>query len=635
MVFHMSNMRKHRKLLQATLILLTLSLFLVCFSPVNAQESASLTEVISDEGVDTDDDGLFDYLKLGIEVNVTVSGTYTVSVEGISNSSYTPTNIFAENTSSLDVGVHVVYLSLNGSAIYESGVDPFAVNGVNVYDENDTQLDVLAVLQLSQEYSYVDFQHEPDEEAVAVLTGVVSDVGVDTDDDGLFNYLRVGIGVNVTVPGTYVVSVAGIHNTSYASYTIFVENTTYLDVGENVVYLNLDGMRIYLSGLNPTGVKGGNLYDENDTQIDAFNDDAFSKTYSYTDFQPAVVDLEFEVERDVFLDQVGSVYVTVSYRINNLGFEVTDIAVGLPEGAYDFVVRDEMGELDPVVSGDNLTVTLRHPLNTSDVATLYVAYHVPWENCVSHQDGIDYSLDFSLCEVLNSTIKELSVSVFLPEGAEFKSSTPVASGTTQEGGQKVLVFTQSDVEPDDDLGFVVNYKHLLFWDSLYPTVWVGIIVVAVAVLSFFWKAPSVSTSEVVVVPSKDLRSFVSSYEEKMQVRSELVSLEELLQKGKIPRRKYKVRRRMLEGRLSTINRNLSSLSDVIRSGGSQYAGLMRQIEAAEAKLDGAERDLQRVESRYKRGEISRGAYGKLVDEYKARIEDAVSMIDGVLLRLRE
>jgi len=92
---------------------------------------------------------------------------------------------------------------------------------------------------------------------------------------------------------------------------------------------------------------------------------------------------------------------------------------------------------------------------------------------------------------------------------------------------------------------------------------------------------------------------------------------------------------MLDGRLSTVSRNLSSLREKIRAAGSKYANMMRQIEVAEANLEGAERDLQRVESRYRRGEVSKGAYRKLLEEYNRRIEEAEATIDGVLLRLRD
>ncbi len=159
--------------------------------------------------------------------------------------------------------------------------------------------------------------------------------------------------------------------------------------------------------------------------------------------------------------------------------------------------------------------------------------------------------------------------------------------------------------------------------------------VAAAVIVFFFGTPKTIVATTISVPPKDLKSFVDTYEEKATIQSELEALEERLQKGKIPRRRYKVRKKMLDGRLATVCRTLGSLRDTIRTAGSKYAKMMREIEVAEAKLEGAERDLQRVEARYKRGEVSKGAYGKLLEEYTHRIEDAEATIDGVLLRLRE
>jgi chromosome segregation ATPase len=139
----------------------------------------------------------------------------------------------------------------------------------------------------------------------------------------------------------------------------------------------------------------------------------------------------------------------------------------------------------------------------------------------------------------------------------------------------------------------------------------------------------------VPVPPEDIRSFVETYEGKTRILSELESMEEKLRKGKISRRRYKVRKKMLEGRLSTLSRDLSNLGGKIRTAGSKYANIMRQIEVAETMLEGVEKDIQRIEARYRRGEISKGAYGKLVEEYHRRMERARTTIDGVLLRLRE
>ena len=159
-------------------------------------------------------------------------------------------------------------------------------------------------------------------------------------------------------------------------------------------------------------------------------------------------------------------------------------------------------------------------------------------------------------------------------------------------------------------------------------------VVASAFLFFKGESKAISVTTV-QIPSTEIRSFIESYEEKASIRSEIESLEQRLRKGKIPRRRYKVRKKMLDSRLATVSRNLTNLSDKIRRAGSKYPNMMRQIEVAEANLEGAERDMQRVKGRYRRGEVSKGAFGKLMEEYQGRIEAAEATIDGVLLRLRE
>ena len=92
---------------------------------------------------------------------------------------------------------------------------------------------------------------------------------------------------------------------------------------------------------------------------------------------------------------------------------------------------------------------------------------------------------------------------------------------------------------------------------------------------------------------------------------------------------------MLESRLSTLTRDLSNLQEKIRSSSSRYADTMRQIEVAETMLEGSEGDIRKVEARYKRGDVSKGAYQKLLQEYRNRGQKAKTTIDGLLLRLKE
>jgi len=476
------------------------------------------------------------------------------------------------------------------------------------------------------------------QDEAASLTGIISDEGVDTDGDGAFDYLNLGVEVNVTTAGTYRVEAGGLYNpTTYMSVSVLTNSSAYLDAGIHFVYIHLNGTEVYASGVNPTSLAGIKLYDESDAELDVVYDLSLSKQYYYDEFQPPTVEIEFnEVEREIILDQAGSIYVTNAYYITNRGFWTSTVEIGFPEGAYDFEVRDEMGTLETRTETETMTVTLREIIDTNETETLYLNYRVPWEKCVSQQNGLDYNLHFTFYEQFNSTIGKLTVSITLPKGAEFQSSTPLDPHSIKKSNlQETINFAFSDVTPSENLNFNINYKHLIFWSSLYPTIWMGILAVAASAVTFFWKAPKPSVSPRIPVPPKDLKSFVDSYEEKTRIRSELESLEERLRKGKIPRRRFKVRKKMLDGRLSTVSRNLSSLRETIRSAGSNYANMMRQIEVAETNLEGAERDMQRVKTRYRRGEVSKGAYGKLLEEYNHRIEEAEATIDGVLLRLRE
>jgi hypothetical protein len=631
------NAHTHKKIVPKTVVflmtILTLTFLLVQISPVSAQdEAASLTGTISDQGVDTDGDGIYDSLDIGVEVNVTTAGTFKIDVSGLYDSSSNTIDVSNQNSTSLDAGIQVVYVSLTGTNIYESGFNPVTVSSITLYDESDNSLDSLSDISLSTDYYYSDFGLLP-----ASFTGTIYDEGVDTDGDGYFDYLNLGVEVNVSTAATYTVDAGGLYDPSYNSVSVLTKNSTHLDVGIHVVFLALNGTEIYASSVSPTTIASIYLYDESNNTLNELYDLSLPTTYGYDEFQRPIIEIEFtEIERKIILDQVGSIHVTDAYHITNIGFWAETVVISFPEDAYDFTVRDEMGTLKTSTEDNVTTVTLREIINTNETETLYLNYRIPWEKCISQQNGLNYNLHFTSYEQFNSTIGKLTVSITLPKGAEFQSSNPLDPISIKKSDlQETISFAFSDVTPSEDLNFNINYRHLMFWASLYPTIWMGILAVAASALTFFWKAPKPSISPIIPVPPKDLRSFIDYYEEKTRIRSELESLEERLRKGKIPRRRFKVRKKMLDGRLSTVSRNLSTLSEKIRSVGSKYANMMRQIEVAETNLEGAERDLQRVQTRYRRGEVSKDAYGKLLEEYKSRIEEAEATIDGVLLRLRE
>ena len=491
-------------------------------------------------------------------------------------------------------------------------------------------ISLLAISTLSQLYP-VDAQ-TPE----ATLTGTITDSGLDTDEDGLFNYLDIGVQVNVAVAGTFEVEVLGLYDLDDNYHEISNIVSTDLDEGIQVVDVLLDGEDIYNLGVIFDSLVAVYL-DANNEQIDTAFDIILSREYYYTEFQTpsTVIDYQFDtINREITLDQEGNIRVTNTYSIANIGDQIDTMEIGYPEDAIGITVRDAMGNLEISEGSEGLSINLRETVFRNETLMLLQSYNLPWESHITQKNGIDYKLHFTFYEKFNWTIGELTVSVKLPEGAEFHSSTPSPKETKMSDLQYMVTFEFTYVTPSEDLNFEIDYRYLLFWSSFYPTIWVGALILIVSVFAVLWKAPKPSTTMVIPVPPDKIRKFVKVYEEKTRIKSELESMNGRLRKGKISRRRFKVRKKMLDGRLSTISRDLSSLHDSIRAVGPKYANMMRQIEVAEATLEGAERDIQRVEIRYRRGEVSKGAYGKLMDKYKHRGEDAEATIDSVILRLR-
>ena len=121
MVFDL-NAHTHKRIslmmLVFLLIVSTLSILSVQLGPVSAQTTeASLTGTITDRGEDTDEDGFFNFLNVGVEVNVSSAGTFRVEVVGLYDSEYSYINVSNQESVDLNVGIHVVQVSLSGGDI--------------------------------------------------------------------------------------------------------------------------------------------------------------------------------------------------------------------------------------------------------------------------------------------------------------------------------------------------------------------------------------------------------------------------------------------------------------------------------------------------------------------------------------
>lgn len=77
------------------------------------QPSIEFTEGFSESVLDTNGNGLYDFLLLGVGVNVTSAGNYTLTGYLHGNGSA----VIAQNTSFLAEGIHSVFLNFSGLEI--------------------------------------------------------------------------------------------------------------------------------------------------------------------------------------------------------------------------------------------------------------------------------------------------------------------------------------------------------------------------------------------------------------------------------------------------------------------------------------------------------------------------------------
>jgi hypothetical protein len=361
------------------------------------------------------------------------------------------------------------------------------------------------------------------------------------------------------------------------------------------------------------------------------------------------------LDRVITISPVGDTVASDSYRIvNNSTGSLGSFSVYLPLDASNIVGRDEFGRtltVELLGTGSKMqlfNVTFISPLNSGESTLLAVKYTLP---SVSPEQSTRFALNLDLFPYFHYYVDKASVTIIPPEGARFLtpqlSSIDPFSSLNREIFQETLSINREGVSyidyavPSEDV-LQVTYDYNPLWLSFRPTLWmwtlagVGCIIVAV------WRRPKTSAPARIVAQKASaglspdhVRVFTEAYEEKNRLTSELQSLEARAQKGKIPRRRYKVQRRTLEVRFDALSKNIAGLKGILRSAGGVYADLIRQLDIAETEFDEVETNISTIEARHNRGELSLEAYKKLLADYQRRKEKTETTINGILLRLRE
>jgi hypothetical protein len=308
---------------------------------------------------------------------------------------------------------------------------------------------------------------------------------------------------------------------------------------------------------------------------------------------------------------------------------------------------------------------------TSDQSTTLTAQYTLTSATLQ---GSNYILsDFKLFPNFAYYVNKATITFKPPEGATITSpqatSLDASSTLTRQTYQDVLTVTKESLSYVDYLAPQQNSIQLSFdynpvWVAFRPTFWALILAAAGCLAVFFVRRhqpkeetyadktqrltkleteTATTTTETKRTEQKTdqnisadaIREFIDAYEDKKQLNAELKSMDAKAQKGKIPRRQYKVQRSVIETRLQGINRNLKRTKENFKGTTGGYADLVKQLDLAESDLDEAEENIKTLESRQSKGEISLEVYKRSIGDYQKQRDKAESAINGILLRLRE
>ncbi len=259
-------------------------------APYTAASFSGLLEPLgafSDQGIDDNGNGLFDFLRIEFDADIEEAGTYLITgvLRGTGSKA-----VFSEVELGLGVGPNVIAFDFPGPEIHALELDgPYSVE---VVMRDPATLESLAAVQLPQAtagYGYTEFDPFGTSNQPILLTGNSSDLGIDGDGNGLYETLQVDVEVALANSDTYEWSARledaggteiGFY-TDQASLAAGVNSLPFVFAGEPIGTHGADGP-YFVRGLLIFGAGGDNL-----VSVEV----AATQAYRATEFEGAEVDL--------------------------------------------------------------------------------------------------------------------------------------------------------------------------------------------------------------------------------------------------------------------------------------------------------------------------------------------------------
>jgi len=244
----------------------------------NFARTAAEIVSVSDNGVDAENDNMFDYLRLNITTSVSRAGSYWINYYLYENN--TGTYILDDSVKlNLASGTHTYSINIDGSQIRSSNTLGYCRVQFYIYNEN---WNWIGYYENVTENSYNWASFEPNGAEISSI----SDWGLDTSSNGKYDYLVVTANLSVYQSGTYYVSGELSSGTNHLGWA-YSENTL---SSNGQVTLQFDGTEVRRSWINGACTVKLQLGKVPDTWLD--NYEGTTNSYNWTDFDSSSAEIQ-------------------------------------------------------------------------------------------------------------------------------------------------------------------------------------------------------------------------------------------------------------------------------------------------------------------------------------------------------
>jgi hypothetical protein len=261
---------------------------------------ASIKKLINDEGVDTNGDGLFEFIGLNVELEVFKAGLYELQghIQGGSKL------ISSVKNTQLSAGIQTVSILFKAKDIrkYLAVDGPYNIKDLTLVTRfsgtagSNLIADRHENLGLTKAYLLKDLQRP----ALQILSGIET-TAVDPDNDQLIDILTTKFKVDLLISGSFTWS--GSLLTGSGQILGVASGQSYLTVGQNTLSFNFNGTNIGESGVDgPYYLRNVAIYGSGNAAIS--DEVGATKAYLYTEFEGS------EASFDNLRNKINSLVIT-------------------------------------------------------------------------------------------------------------------------------------------------------------------------------------------------------------------------------------------------------------------------------------------------------------------------------------